>query len=415
MADQHRLGFGIFMAPFHRAGENPTLALQRDLELIEWLDYLGYDEAWVGEHHSGGWEIISSPELFLAAAGERTKRIRLGTGVVSVPYHHPFQTADRIVLLDHLTRGRAMLGVGPGALPADAAFLNINPQSQRPGMDEGLGIIMRLLTEDEPITYQGSWFELKNAQLQLKPYQRPHMPIAVASTISPSGMTTAGKHGVGVLSIASYSAEGLQALPNQWSFAEKAAAEAGRAAPSRKSWRVVLPVHLAETQEEAYRDVDPGLLHWNNEYFFGTLKHPAFQEYDDAPKLAQQMSQFGAPVIGTPDDMVARISQLQEVSGGFGTVLLLAHEWCDRQRTMKSFELMARYVMPRFQDLTSWIDRSGQWTRDNSVALNTGAGAAILKAIAEDKEAAAMMQQAQAQAGPGAFIPSQEQEAPTKS
>lgn len=399
-----RLGFGIFMAPFHRAGENPTLALRRDLELIEWLDELGYDEAWVGEHHSGSWEIISSPEVFLAAAGERTKHIRLGAGVVSIPYHNPFQTADRMVLLDHLTRGRAMLGVGPGALPADAAFMNIDPQKQRPQMDEGLGIILRLLTEEEPITYQGSWFELKNAQLQLRPYQRPHMPVAVASTISPSGMTTAGKHGVGVLSIASYSGEGLQALPNQWSFAEKAAAQAGRPAPSRADWRVVLPIHLAESREEAFRDVDPGLLHWNNEYFHGTLKHPAFKEASDARELAQQMTQFGAPVIGTPDDLVARIHQLQEVSGGFGTVLLLAHEWCDRQKTMKSYELLARYVMPRFQDLTSWIDRSGAWTRDNSAALNAGAGAAIIRAITENTDAAAMMQQAAAEAGPGAFI-----------
>ncbi len=407
-----RLGFGIFMAPFHRAGENPTLALRRDLELIEWLDELDYDEAWVGEHHSGSWEIISSPEVFLAAAGECTKRIRLGTGVVSIPYHNPFQTADRMVLLDHLTRGRAMLGVGPGALPADAAFMNIDPQKQRPQMDEGLGIILRLLTEEEPITYQGSWFELKNAQLQLRPYQRPHMPVAVASTISPSGMTTAGKHGVGVLSIASYSGEGLQALPNQWSFAEKAAAEAGRPAPSRAGWRVVLPIHLAESREEAFRDVDPGLLHWNNEYFHGTLKHPAFKEASDAQELAQQMTQFGAPVIGTPDDLAARIHQLQEVSGGFGTVLLLAHEWCDRQKTMKSYELLARYVMPQFQDLTSWIDRSGAWTRDNSAALNAGAGAAIIKAITDNKDAAAMMQQAAAQAGPGAFIEPGKQAAP---
>lgn len=409
-----RLGFGIFMAPFHRAGENPTLALRRDLELIEWLDELGYDEAWVGEHHSGSWEIISSPEVFLAAAGERTKRIRLGTGVVSIPYHNPFQTADRMVLLDHLTRGRAMLGVGPGALPADAAFMNIDPQKQRPQMDEGLGIILRLLTEEEPITYQGSWFELKNAQLQLRPYQRPHMPVAVASTISPSGMTTAGKHGVGVLSIASYSGEGLQALPNQWSFAEKAAADAGRSAPSRADWRVVLPIHLAESREEAFRDVDPGLLHWNNEYFHGTLKHPAFKMASDAQELAQQMTQFGAPVIGTPDDLVARIHQLQEVSGGFGTVLLLAHEWCDRQKTMKSYELLARYVMPRFQDLTSWIDRSGVWTRDNSAALNAGAGAAIIQAITENKDAVAMMQQAAAQAGPGAFIEPGERPAPKR-
>src|SRR6202795_4543447 len=146
-----RMEFGIFIAPFHRAGENPTLALRRDLDLITYLDQLGYDEVWAGEHHSGGWELIASPELFLAAAGERTERIRLGTGVVSVPYHHPFHVADRIVLLDHLTRGRAMLGVGPGALPSDASFLGVEATRQREMMDEGLGVIIRLLTEEEPI------------------------------------------------------------------------------------------------------------------------------------------------------------------------------------------------------------------------------------------------------------------------
>ena len=120
-----RLDFGIFLAPFHPVNENPTLSLQRDFELIEWLDRLGYDEAWIGEHHSAGYEIIASPEVFIAAAAERTRHIRLGTGVSSVPYHHPLMLADRIMQLDHLTRGRVMFGVGPGALPSDAFMMGI--------------------------------------------------------------------------------------------------------------------------------------------------------------------------------------------------------------------------------------------------------------------------------------------------
>src|ERR671938_931975 len=110
MALPERLKFGIFMAPFHRINENPTLALERDLQLIEWLDTLGFDEAWIGEHHSGGWETIASPEIFIAAAAQRTRHIRLGTGVLSLPYHHPLLVADRMVLLDHITRGRIMMG-----------------------------------------------------------------------------------------------------------------------------------------------------------------------------------------------------------------------------------------------------------------------------------------------------------------
>ena len=146
--------FGIFLAPFHWLGDNPTLALERDLEIIQWLDYLGFDEAWIGEHHSAGWETISSPEVFMGVAAERTKHIKLGTGVASLPYHHPLMLTNRMVLLDHLTRGRVMLGVGPGALVSDAYSLGIEPSLQRPRMDEAIGIIKRLLTEKDPITYE---------------------------------------------------------------------------------------------------------------------------------------------------------------------------------------------------------------------------------------------------------------------
>ena len=147
-----RLRFGIFMAPFHPAGENPTVALQRDLELIEHLDRLGYDEAWIGEHHSAGSEIIASPEIFIATAAERTRHIKLGTGVVSLAYHNPLWVTERMVLLDHLTRGRAMLGVGPGSLPTDSAMLGLTPTDTRELMDVNFDVVMRLLRGDEPVS-----------------------------------------------------------------------------------------------------------------------------------------------------------------------------------------------------------------------------------------------------------------------
>jgi limonene 1,2-monooxygenase len=372
--------FGIFMAPFHPTGENPTLALQRDLELIQWLDHLGYDEAWIGEHHSAGWETIASPEVFIAAAGERTQKIRLGTGVVSVPYHHPFHVADRIVLVDHLTRGRVMLGVGPGALPSDAFMFGLEPTRQREMMDEGLGIMIRLMTEDEPITYETDWFKLNEAQLQLKPYQRPTMPMAVASTLSPAGMTCAGKFGIGVLSVASYAPEGLAALKTQWQFCEDAAAKAGRDQPDRHRWRVVMPFHLADSREEAIKDIEEGVLRWNNEYYVGTLGAPMRMPAENGRAMAEQLIQFGA-FIGTPDDAIAGIQRLLDTSGGFGCFLGLAHDWADRQKTLRSFELMARYVMPKFQDTMTWIDRSQKWTADNKVKLMEGARAGVFKAV----------------------------------
>jgi limonene 1,2-monooxygenase len=193
--------FGVFMAPFHRPGENPTLALERDLELLQWLDVLGFDEAYIGEHHSAGWETICSPEIFMATAAERTRHIKLGTGVVSLPYHHPYMVANRMVLLDHLTRGRVILGVGPGALASDALMFGINPERQREMMDESLGVITRLFTSTDPLTVKSDWFELNEAVLQLRPYQQPSIPIAVASVQSPAGVTVAGKYGAAVLSL----------------------------------------------------------------------------------------------------------------------------------------------------------------------------------------------------------------------
>src|SRR5882757_7013584 len=136
--------FGAFLPPHHPVGESPTWLLQRDLELAAHLDRLGFDEFWVGEHHSSGWEMIASPELFLAAAGERTHTIGLGTGVISLPYHHPFNVAQRLVQLDHMTRGRVLFGSGPGALPSDAFTLGIDPMVQRDRQDEAIGIIRRL-------------------------------------------------------------------------------------------------------------------------------------------------------------------------------------------------------------------------------------------------------------------------------
>jgi limonene 1,2-monooxygenase len=197
------------MAPFHPLGQNPTLALERDLELLEHLDRLGFDEAWIGEHHSGGYELIASPEIFIAAAAARTRRIRLGTGVLSLPYHHPLIVADRMVLLDHLTRGRAMLGVGPGQLVSDALMLGIEPEQQRRRMEQSLEVILELLTSDEPITRDTDWFRLRHARLHLRPYTHPRFEVAVAATVSPAGPRLAGRHGLGLLSVAATNPAGF--------------------------------------------------------------------------------------------------------------------------------------------------------------------------------------------------------------
>jgi limonene 1,2-monooxygenase len=370
--------FGVFLAPHHPIGEHPTLQIRRDLDLVAQLDALGYDEFWCGEHHSGGWETIASPEMFLAAAGEKTHRFMLGTGVVSLPYHHPFNVAQRIVQLDHMTRGRAMLGVGPGALPSDAHTLGIAPAVQRDRMDEALGIVIRLLREDKPFSYTSDWFELHDAQLQIKPLQ-DDLPIVAASTISPAGMKAAGKYGVGVISIASHTEEGLAALPTQWRFGQTYAEEYGQVL-DRSKWRINANIHIAPTREQAIQEVADGLMRWHNEYNVDILGRPNTQRVTDGVALATHMIETGA-MIGTPDDALAAIEHLQQVSGGFGTLVGFAHDWAPREAQLRSFEMFARYVIPKAQGLIEPVQRSADFVADHKHELMEAAGQAVLGAI----------------------------------
>ena len=382
-----RLKFGAFLAPHHPIGEHPTLQLRRDLDLVQHLDALEFDEFWCGEHHSTGWEVIASPELFLAAAGERTQRIRLGAGVVSLPFHHPFHVAQRIVQLDHMTGGRVIFGTGPGALPSDAFTLGIDPVVTRDRQDEAIGVIRRLLKGGERVTHESEWFTLRDAKLQLLPLQE-EVPQAVASMISPSGMTLAGKYGLGVLSIGSMSTAGLDALPTQWSFAEESAAEHGTTV-HRKDWRVVMSWHIAETREEARREASKGFLRWHNEYTVGTLMRAGAEPYEEANEGFDEMEST-ATVIGTPDDLIAAIRKMKELTGGFGTVIGFAHDWANPEATRRSWDLVGRYVVPEVNGLLDSYRESQRYVIENRESFDR-AGQAILNKILENDRAAEAM------------------------
>ena len=377
-----RLDFGIFLAPFHPVNENPTASLSRDFELIEHLDRLGYDEAWIGEHHSAGYEIIASPEIFIAGAAERTRNIRFGTGVVSVPYHHPLMVADRIMQLDHQTRGRVMFGIGPGALPSDAFMMGIEVEKQREMMDEAIGALVPLL-RGETVNMKTDWFQCADARLQLKPYTRPHVEIAVASQVSPSGARAAGKYGLSLLSIGATSTGGFNALASNWQICEQRAREFGQVV-SRDRWRLVAPMHIAETREKARENVRFGLAQWLD-YFLRVAALPLAPQgsIDDA---VDAMNASGFAVIGDVDDAIAQVDRLQKQSGGFGCLLQMAHEWADDEATRKSYELVARYVMPRYQGSVEGTVRSRDWAAENRPRFIGAAMQAIQKEIIRHAE-----------------------------
>src|SRR6478752_390321 len=330
-AGGERLRFGIFLPPMHPVGQNPTLLMQRDLQLIEHLDALGYDEAWIGEHHSSGFETIASPEVFIAAAAERT------------------------LMLDHLTRGRMMFGVGPGQLTSDAYMLGIDPDEQRRMMEESFDVIMALF-RGEVVSATTDWFTINEGRLQLRPYS--NFDVAVAASISPSGPKAAGRHGVGLLSIAATSPLGFEMLAGHWAVMEEQAADHGTVV-DRAKWRMMGPVHIAETEEEALDNCRYGL-----ERVFDYLAHVVPTgpvEATDYEGRVKEMNASGSAVIGTPDMAVAQIQRLVDQSGGFGCFLMFGGDIAGWGATLRSYELFAQYVMPHFQGQLEPTQASYDW------------------------------------------------------
>lgn len=360
-----RMRFGIFLPPHHvPVGQNPTYSLQRDVELVQMLDRMGFDEAWFGEHHSCGVEPIGDPLMFIAHVAQVTKNIKLGAGVLSLPYHNPFLVADRLILLDHLTRGRAMMGVGPGALATDAQMFGLDPSETRAALETDVDVLMHLLRSDEPISIDTGRYKLVEARLQMDAYSDPHPEIATAAIVSPSGPRLVGKHGLGMISIgATMSQEGFDALGMHWSVVEQRAKEFGQDV-SREGWRLVGPMHIADTKDQAIKDVAYGIDAW-----FDYLQHTAA-----APQLGVMgettkervdfVIESGMGIIGTPADAIQQIERLEEQSqGGFGAYLMFAHNWAPWEETQHHYHLFANHVMPVFKKTTRRLLANEAWTR----------------------------------------------------
>ena len=249
-------------------------------------------------------------------------------------------------MLSHLTRGRALFGAGPGALPSDSWQMGLDPLENRTVMDIALGAIVGLLEGREPVTVENKWFTLKDARLQLLPFRREFDLRVAAMTLS-AGPQACGKHGIGMVSVAATSTAGFDALKGAWGIAENAADEFGRTV-DRSKWAVVAPMHIAETDEQARKDVEHGMrerLH----YFKKTVPLPIGAAADNVPEAIDELaSGTGLAVIGTPDKAIAQIERLLEQTGGFGAVLVQAHDWADPAATYKSYDLLSRYVILHF-------------------------------------------------------------------
>ena len=366
--------FSLFMMPCHHPKDNPALAFQRDIGLIHLADELGFDEAFIGEHHSGGWETMPAPEMALSMAAAKAHRIRLGTSVFSAPFHHPFYLAERMAFLDHLTRGRAILGVGPCSLVTDKILFNMEETSLYPMLHEAVDVIVRLLESEEPISHQGEYWQFEDMQLQLRSFQQPRLPLAMPSAATPANLEMIGRNNMIWMSPTGKNRPDAR---KNWKIVEKGAREAGRIA-DRDNWRIATYMYLSDSVEKAWDEVREGIMR-EAEYFSAIGLRGHYAEYEGQP-----FSEFTPEscadrrdwVIGTPDDAIAWLDAKMEETGGFGGLLLHSPEWTNRHKWERSMEMFARYVMPHFQGhnqtFKSEWDKVQAKTDDGKILRDTG-------------------------------------------
>lgn len=342
------LRLGAFVAPFHRPDGDPGRALRRDLALAEHLDRLGYDEIWFGEHHSGGWETVGAPDLMVAAAARTTRRIRLGTGVISLPYHHPFDVAERIRLLDHLTEGRLLVGVGAGALAEDARMLGIDPARRPELFADRLDAVCELLAGEAPLTREGPGYRLADARLQLPPV-RGGAPLYIASTFAGSGLREAARRGCGTLIL------GLGPdAPAKLRSAEAACAASGHVL-RRDKLMLTLNLHVGPSRREAVEAIREEAEREQYDYWNAVIGMPA----PDYPRRehVERMVERGLLIASDPAGVIDSLRGLLDSFGPIGGLLVSARDWAGATAAAESWRLLIEEVAPALR--TSGRSRGG--------------------------------------------------------
>ena len=364
------MNFGLFMMPVHHPSKGLQRTLKEDMHTIIRADELGFHEAWIGEHHTLEWENLTAPDLFIAKALALTKNIKLGTGVVLLQLHDPRMLADRMAMLDHLAEGRFYFGVGTGGVTTEFNYFGVDQDNRHARAAEVLDAVLKIWESDGHLNYQGEFFQIISpppipefgAGLWIKPFTRPHPPIAVAG-VSPNSSTIewAGEHGWIPLTT---DIVALHHLPSHWEAYQRGARKTG-ITPDRRNWRVCLDIYVAETTEEARNDVlNCGMARSFHEYFFPNLRHSGMLDIlkpdksmpDEAITVEYLMDNRW--VVGDPEYCLGKIREVYDFVGGFGTLLQLTHDWDPPEKGWKCMELFAKHVAPELRDL--WPDPPSQ-------------------------------------------------------
>ncbi|HUE75454.1 MAG TPA: LLM class flavin-dependent oxidoreductase [Chloroflexota bacterium] len=359
------MNLGLFMMPVHPPGKLVAQCYDEDIEAIALADEVGYAEAWIGEHATMQWENIPAPDQFIARVFPETKQIRFGTGVVLMSQHHPANTANRIAQLDHLTRGRLNFGIGLSGVATDLELFAIDGASGLPGimMMRAIDLILKFWTEDPPYDFPGQFWPVRVRDPRpevgigplLKPFQKPYPPIAVPGVSASSRLLyTCGQRGWMPLS-SNFTHARL--LRSQWDQVARGAESAERTA-DRSTWRIAREVYVAETTEEARAFARrSSIAQAFDDYFFKLLRPSGrlelFKASDETPTSDVTVDYLldNVWLVGSPDDVARQIVELHEQVGGFGTLLMVPHDWDEPDRWRSSMRLLATEVMPRVAHL----------------------------------------------------------------
>ncbi|WP_338891960.1 LLM class flavin-dependent oxidoreductase [Rhodococcus sovatensis] len=307
---------------------------------------------------------IRIPHFRIPTLSNQFKHATLATGVATLPYHHPFMVASRALHLDHLTRGRFVLGVGAGSIPVDARTLGIEMTDIRAMMGESLDAVVHLINSDERITRKTSWFTLNEARMQIAPF-RDKLEIVTASVGSPNSMRLAGQHGISVVSFgAPRPGHPPVDLGKQWKYAEESAAENGNTM-DRSTWRITVPVYVGENRKQAIADVREGYDRWTSQYWRDLRGLNISIDGVRDEHLLDRSIELGGALVGSVDDVIAGIENLIDITGGFGKLLVYAQDWADWDKTKRSYERLARYVAPHFNGSTRRLNESMDWFKEN--------------------------------------------------
>jgi alkanesulfonate monooxygenase SsuD/methylene tetrahydromethanopterin reductase-like flavin-dependent oxidoreductase (luciferase family) len=352
---------GYFAMPLHPPGADLAQTLDDDLDQLVTLEGLGFEEAWIGEHFTAEWENIPCPDLFIARALGATRTMKLGTGVSCMPNHNPLMLAQRIAQLDQMARGRFLWGVGSGGFPGDFEMAGIDPKTgaHRTLTREALDLVLSLWADPKPGLYESPWWRFRVPEpqedialrLHLRPYQRPHPPIGVAGVSEGSEtLVLAGERGYIPMSINFVPSRTLR---THWAGVEAGARSAGRTA-DRATWRIARDVFVAPTTAEARRLALSGPLARDWEQYFlrllGKTKRLGLPKVDPAmPDDAVTVEYLCDNIwlFGDPDTVAGKLRRLRDEVGGFGWLLVIAHEWAPRDAWVRSMTLLREQVLPR--------------------------------------------------------------------